>query len=288
MPAWRPCPRTAGGLPLAQAALFEMVKIDLEKQWQRGRKPKMEAYLHFYPELGTRDAVPADLLLAEFQARAQAGDGTALEELASPLPRQTAELPPPGRSGDRVRHQRSPGRPENPPRQKDCPHQPLSPSRKPFGRYRIVRQLGEGGMATVYLAEDSQLGRQVALKVPKLGAGTTSATRARFTREARASATLNHPNICPVFDVGEVGGVPYLTMAFVEGKPLSHFLATANRCRRVTPSPSPQIGPRTREGAHPRRGPPRPEAVQRHDQPAQGAGHHGFRPGTLANRQIFA
>src|SRR4051794_23401324 len=60
--------------PWRQAALMEMVKIDLEKQWQRGRKPKMEAYLHFNPELGTRDTIPADLLLAEFQARTQSGD----------------------------------------------------------------------------------------------------------------------------------------------------------------------------------------------------------------------
>lgn len=88
-----------------------------------------------------------------------------------------------------------------------------------FGRYRLLRELGRGGMGTVYLAEDSQLERRVALKVPRISADDPAALR-RFYREARAAALLSHPNLCPVYDVGDVGGVPYLTMPFLDGTPL--------------------------------------------------------------------
>src|SRR5262245_11832974 len=73
----------------------------------------------------------------------------------------------------------------------------------PFGPYQIVRRLGKGGMGTVYLACDTRLGRQVALKVCHLSERHAMA-RERFRREARAAAALRHPNLCPVYDVGEV------------------------------------------------------------------------------------
>src|SRR5436309_5797542 len=90
-----------------------------------------------------------------------------------------------------------------------------------FGRYRILQRLGHGGMGAVYLAEDTQLDRRVALKVPHFTAEDSPQVRTRFFREARAAATLDHPNLCPVHDVGEIGGTPYLTMAYIEGQPLS-------------------------------------------------------------------
>src|SRR5437763_2407094 len=93
-----------------------------------------------------------------------------------------------------------------------------------FGRYRIVRELGRGGMGAVYLAHDTQLDRPVALKVPHFTAKDGPELMERFHREARAAATLDHPNICPVYDVGEVGGVHYLTMAYVEVRPLVDLL----------------------------------------------------------------
>jgi serine/threonine protein kinase len=94
-----------------------------------------------------------------------------------------------------------------------------------FGRYRVERLLGRGGMGSVYLAHDTVLGRHVALKVPVLEGPAAQAVRARFLREAQAAAALMHPNICPIHDVGEIDGVPYLTMAYVEGETLSRRLA---------------------------------------------------------------
>ena len=92
-----------------------------------------------------------------------------------------------------------------------------------FGRYQILKPLGEGGMGAVFLARDTQLDRLVALKVPKLEESATADSEAlrRFFREARSSATLSHPNICPIYDIGEFSGTPYITMAYLEGQPLS-------------------------------------------------------------------
>src|SRR5579871_3557000 len=69
-----------------------------------------------------------------------------------------------------------------------------------FGRYRITKLIGEGGMGAVYLARDTQLDRDVALKIPQF-AGSDPTVLERFHQEARAAATVQHPNICPIFDV---------------------------------------------------------------------------------------
>jgi len=96
-----------------------------------------------------------------------------------------------------------------------------------FGRYRILRTLGQGAMGTVYLAEDTQLLRQVALKTPQFTDDSEHELLERFYREARAAATLRHPRICPVYDVGDIGGRHYITMAYIEGRSLSEFVAPA-------------------------------------------------------------
>ncbi|HEX4071946.1 MAG TPA: serine/threonine-protein kinase [Planctomycetaceae bacterium] len=97
-----------------------------------------------------------------------------------------------------------------------------------FGRYRIVRSLGRGAMGDVYLAEDTQLDRSVALKIPRF-ADDDGELFERFYREARAAATLRHPNLCPVHDAGEIDGIHYLSMAFIEGRPLYDVLAEKGR-----------------------------------------------------------
>jgi serine/threonine protein kinase len=93
-----------------------------------------------------------------------------------------------------------------------------------FGRFRIVRRLGRGGMGTVYLAHDTQLRRDVALKIPRIAPDESPEVARRFTREARALARLAHPNICSVHSVGEVGGIPFLTMPYIEGRTLSDLV----------------------------------------------------------------
>ena len=104
-----------------------------------------------------------------------------------------------------------------------------------FGRYRILKPLGKGAMGMVYLAEDTQLQRQVALKTPHFEQEPTAELLERFYREARSAATLRHPNICPVYDVGQIEGTHYISMAYIEGHPLSAFI------RSDKPQPERQI-----------------------------------------------
>ena len=79
-------------------------------------------------------------------------------------------------------------------------------------------------MGCVYLAEDTQLGRRVAMKVPDFGPELESEAQRRFVDEARTAATLDDPCLCPVYDVGEIDGRLYLTMAYVEGQSLAALI----------------------------------------------------------------
>jgi len=90
-----------------------------------------------------------------------------------------------------------------------------------FGRYRVSRKIGEGGMGSVYLAEDTLLSRLVAIKIPSISGPNAEAIQARFLREARAAAAVHHPHICPIHDLGEINGIPFLSMAFIAGEPLN-------------------------------------------------------------------
>ena len=93
--------------------------------------------------------------------------------------------------------------------------------------YRITSQLGAGGMGEVYVAEDSKLGRKVALKVLPPEMAADEERRARFAREAQAVAAHNHPNIVPVFSVAEAGGVHFITKERVQGKTLTELIPGA-------------------------------------------------------------
>src|SRR5580700_1743578 len=120
-----------------------------------------------------------------------------------------------------------------------------------FGPYRLLEKIGAGGMGEVYRVLDTRLEREVALKlvsdsylVADLGSGSPSptpghptptptphsashASHERFLREARSAATLNHPNVCAIYDTGEQDGRPYLVMELLRGETLKHYLAKA-------------------------------------------------------------
>src|SRR5258708_4316303 len=93
-----------------------------------------------------------------------------------------------------------------------------------IGPYRILRKIGEGGMGVVFAAEDERLRRQVAIKTIR-DAGDSSA-RARFFREARAAASLSHPNVCQLYDIGDEDGRPFLVMERLEGESLARRLTS--------------------------------------------------------------
>ena len=94
-----------------------------------------------------------------------------------------------------------------------------------IGHYRIIERIGAGGMGEVYLAEDPELNRKVALKFLPLHLCQDADCRARFKREAQAAAQLDHPNIVSVFEVGEHQGRPFFSMQNVEGQSLKEVIA---------------------------------------------------------------
>ncbi|UCC61945.1 MAG: serine/threonine protein kinase, partial [Anaerolineae bacterium] len=91
-------------------------------------------------------------------------------------------------------------------------------------RYRLVEELGSGGMAVVYKAIDLELGRQVAVKLLRQGYADDAAFLARFHQEARAAASLDHPNVVSIYDVGRDGKLYYIVMEYVEGHSLKSLL----------------------------------------------------------------
>src|ERR671915_390407 len=94
------------------------------------------------------------------------------------------------------------------------------------GRYRIIRRLGAGGMANVYLAEDQELGRNVAIKILNERHANDEQFVERFRREAKNAAALSHPNIVSIYDRGEAEGTYYIAMEVIEGRSLKELILT--------------------------------------------------------------
>src|SRR5262249_16789769 len=115
-----------------------------------------------------------------------------------------------------------------------------------LGDYRILREVGRGGMGVVYEAEQVSLGRRVALKVVSRAAARGPTALERFQGEARAAAKLHHTNIVPVFAVGEHDGLPYYAMQFIQGLGLD---AVLDELRRLRDGSGTGSGQRPEEGS---------------------------------------
>ena len=133
------------------------------------------------------------------------------------------------------------------------------------GRYRIVRKLGSGGMADVYLAEDEELGRRVAIKILNDRHANDESFVERFRREAKNAAGLSHPNIVSIYDRGEAEGTYYIAMEYLDGRSLKELVVARGPLPiadaiDVHPPGARRAPLRAPQG----RRPPRHQAAQRH------------------------
>lgn len=222
------------GDDLAQGLLREMILIDIERQWQSGHRVAVEDYLQKYPELGDTQSVPIEFVVAELDARAVADQPLDSQDLLARFPAVAAELeelPQP----DRKKDTRSNSSGDTSTTETRGDDDACSVLRRPelpenFGRYRVIRPIARGGMGTVYLATDTSLfDRRVALKVPHFSSDSPEEREfeSRFFAEARAASRLDeHPNLCSIYEIGNIDGINYISMAYVEGETLESYLRT--------------------------------------------------------------
>jgi WD40 repeat protein/serine/threonine protein kinase len=174
----------------------EQLAEEFVERYRRGERPALTEYTERYPEHADeiRDLFPALVMMEQI---APDSDSPAVSSPAAFVPQQPGEHP------------------------------------KQLGDYRILREIGRGGMGIVYEAEQVSLGRHVALKVlpPQLLPNTKQ--QQRFEREARSAARLHHTNIVPIFGVGQEGGLHYYVMQFIHGLGLDAVVDELRRLRQA-------------------------------------------------------
>ncbi len=177
----------------AQITLNQLV-AEWRERVRRGERPQMEDYVARYPELGER-------IRKLFPTVVVLADLAEVQDVTGAA----------------------------------APVQPAGGERRPerLGDFRILREVGRGGMGVVYEAEQESLRRRVALKVLPVAARLDARQSKRFEREARAVARLHHTNIVPIFGVGEQDGVPYYVMQFIDGLGLDRVIAELRRLRHI-------------------------------------------------------
>ena len=179
-----------------QASRLDELAEEFVNAWRRGERPQMSEYIARNPDLADeiRELFPSIVLMEEVRPEASASDSGLAGSFDFPRAATGARL-------------------------------------ERLGDFRILREVGRGGMGIVYEAEQESLGRHVALKILPRGATLDERHLQRFHREARAAAALHHSNIIPVFGVGAQDGLHYFVMQFIQGRGLDEVLTELRRMR---------------------------------------------------------
>ncbi len=201
------------------AVVLELAEAFLDR-YRKGERPALKDYIDLNPELAEeiREVFPAMAML----------ENIAIRDGAPPADDDSTEAT----AGFRACGQHFP---------------------EQLGDYRIIREIGHGGMGVVYEAEQISLGRHVALKVLASHVVRDHKQQQRFEREARAAAKLHHTNIVPVFGVGDHAGTAYYVMQYIQGQGLDAVIDELERMRsnasgnHPAPIAQPGGGPRLRD-----------------------------------------
>jgi serine/threonine protein kinase len=215
-------------LSIATATRIDALCDQFEAAWRAGQPVRIEDLLATVAE-SDRAAALTSLLRVELELRQRAGDQPQASDYESRFVHQAAtviavfaELNHQPVTDTSVAQAQT--------RTLSVGHDPTTaqpleePQPDQIGRFVVIGKLGEGAFGTVYRATDPQLDREVAIKVPRAGTLTSSTDIERFLREAKAAATMHHPNICPVYEVGTANGRPFIVMTLVPGKSLADHL----------------------------------------------------------------
>ncbi len=243
----------ANSMPPGLAGRLNPLCDRFEHLWLRGASPRLEEFLQQAAE-SDRSALLRELIELELYYRTRRGELATAEEYRQRLPEYADLVDAIFSSLDVVANEK--GQPNsddklggnalqssasasinsdadetvNIPPTEGTPSSPsFAPPVEPeevgkLGPYRIVKQLGQGGMGAVYLAFDTRLGRKLALKVMLPRFAADASAKERFLREARAAAQISHDNVVTVYEADERDGIPFIAMQFLQGYPLDQYL----------------------------------------------------------------
>ena len=216
-------------LPFSQVEQIDRLCDEFEQAWQSGKRPKIEEYLERATST-ERSVLLAELVAAECAVRQRSGENVTIEEYRQRFPAHVEaveagwKLVASGRSaaaGVSTTRNRSPDLDST---QTIPPRKGRAPDELPtqIGRYRVERLLGEGAFGAVYLAHDDQLKRAVAIKVPHANLISRPEDAQAYLLEAQTLASLDHPHIVPVHDVGSTDEYPcFVVSKYIEGTDLA-------------------------------------------------------------------
>ncbi|MCC9605903.1 serine/threonine protein kinase [Blastopirellula sp. JC732] len=215
--------------------LIDRLCHDQTRRWREGEQPTVEQYLSQHPELADNEEDLFDLVYNELQLRRTLlGSEFELSELTARFPQFSRRLERQLQLHEAIQSLKDSSKSTRETLTGGSPTPAtlgLSPGQQ-LGRYRVQRLIGAGGFGVVYLATDTQLNRDVALKIPRVD-DLPDLQRKRFLQEAELAASLEHPHLVAVYDAGQIDEVSYIASAFCPGRNLAQYLREHGQPRNV-------------------------------------------------------